>query len=124
VEAEVEIEVDLDSEVLADFRPDADERRTSLLQLMPLDAWAKLEARKPAAADDDRQDDLRDLIDGLDLPTEVAAISYAGGCRIRRVRVAAARTATKGRTSAGGSRPVIVSKRALNEARSDRHADN
>src|SRR5262249_21395865 len=91
VEAEGEIEVDLDSDVLADFHPDADERRSSLLRLMPLNEWAKFESRKPAPADEDRQDDLRELIDGLDLPTEVAAISYAGGCRIRRVRVPAAR---------------------------------
>src|SRR5262249_42900779 len=100
------------------------ERRSSLLRLMPLNEWAKFESRKPAPADEDRRDDLRELIDGLDLPTEVAAISYAGGCRIRRVRVPAARTATKGSTGARGSRPVIVSKRALNEARNDRHADN
>jgi len=62
--------------------------------------------------------DLHDLIDGLDVPTEVAAVTYGGGCRIRRVRVPAPRTEPRGRTSRS-SRPVIVSKRALDEARSE-----
>jgi hypothetical protein len=89
---------------------------------MPLGVWAKVEPRKPAA-DADGQDDLRDLIDGLDLPTEVAAISYADGCRIRRVRVpAAAAPKTRG---ARNSRPVILSKRALDEVRrNETHPDN
>jgi hypothetical protein len=87
---------------------------------MPLGVWAKIEPRKTDGDAGDRQDDLRDLMNGLDLPTDVAAISYAGGCRIRRVRVPAARTVSKGRgAGAGSSRPVILSKRALNEARED-----
>jgi len=92
--------------------------------LMPLGVWAKVEPRKNDAGNGDRHDDLRDLIEGLDLPTEVAAIAYAGGCRIRRVRVPAARTAAKGGSGGRNSRPVIVSKRALNEARDNTHADN
>ena len=119
VEAEVEYEVDLDSDQFSDFRPEAEERRSSLLQLMPLGVWAKVEPRQTLSDNGDREDDLRHLMDGLDLPTDVAAMSYAGGCRIRRVRVPAARTAPRGRTGGSGSRPVILSKRALNQARDD-----
>ena len=92
---------------------------------MPLGVWAKVESRKPEGENGNHHDDLRDLINGLDLPTDVAAIAYAGGCRIRRVRVPAVRTAAKGRGGgARSSRPVILSKRALNQVRDDSHADN
>jgi len=116
-EADVEYEVDLNRDPFSDFRPDAEERRRSLLQLMPVGDWAKVENRKPKA-NGLPDDDLHDLINGLDMPTEVAAVTYGGGCRIRRVRVPAPRNEPRGRASRS-SRPVIVSKRALDEARSD-----
>ncbi|MFL6248296.1 MAG: hypothetical protein ACJ74H_19890, partial [Thermoanaerobaculia bacterium] len=116
--ADVEYELDLDSDAFSDFRPDAEERRGSLLQLIPLSDWAKVDGAKSKSKASSSDSELHDLIDGLDLPTEVAAVTYGGGCRIRRVRVPAPRTAPRGRTT-GASRPVILSKRALDEARSE-----
>jgi len=88
-----------------------------LLQLMPLAVWAKIEPRHASADAPPQENDLHDLIEGLAVPPNVAAISYAGGCRIRRVRVPAARTAPK--KGARGARPVILSKRALDAVRSE-----
>jgi hypothetical protein len=116
VAADVEYEVDLNTDPFSDFRPDGQGRR-SLLQLMPLGDWAKVKNGKSRSTSLSAADnDLYEMIDGLDLPTEVAAVTYGGGCRIRRVRVPAPRTG--GRT-ARTSRPVIVSKRALDEVRSE-----
>jgi hypothetical protein len=56
---------------------------------------------------------LRDLMDDLALPPHVAGVTYAQGCRIRRVRVPALPDSARGKTT----RPVILSKRALQEAR-------
>jgi len=69
------------------------------------------------------ENELHDLIDGLDLPSEVAAVTYGGGCRIRRVRVPAPRTTAPRARGASGSRPVILSKRALNEVRSETQSE-
>ena len=117
VEAEIEYEVDLDSDRFADFRPEVEERRQSLLQLMPLTVWAKVEPRRPSTDSEAPGDDLHGLMAGLALPPNVAAITYGGGCRIRRVRVPpASAPRAKG---ARGSRPVILSKRALDEVREE-----
>jgi hypothetical protein len=63
----------------------------------------------PASA----RDELRELMKGLSVPQHVAGVTYAGGCRIRRVRIAAsAEGKEKGSKSA-----VILSRRALAEAR-------
>ena len=51
---------------------------------------------------------------GWTLPPHVAGVTYARGCRIRRVRVPAIEGARRER----GAKPLIVSKRALDEARS------
>ena len=83
---------------------------------MPLSLWARRE--ESAAADRDapapaarNADELRELIEGLALPPNVAGVSYARGCRIRRVRVAASGAPPRAKG------PVIVSKRALDEIR-------
>jgi hypothetical protein len=51
-------------------------------------------------------------MEGLSLPPQVAAVSYARGCRIRRVRVPAS-TAPRPQ----GAPPIILSKRALDQVR-------
>jgi hypothetical protein len=90
---------------------------------MPLTDWAKRDVPKKQI-NGSTESDLRDLIDGLDLPTEVAAVTYGGGCRIRRVRVPAPRTpAARGARVARSSRPVILSKRALDEVRTDTQSE-
>jgi hypothetical protein len=81
---------------------------------MPLSEWATLQQRRPPSDTASREDDLRHLMEGLALPEHVAGVGYASGCRIRRVRVPAARSAPR----KGTARPVIVSKRALEEVRS------
>jgi len=47
------------------------------------------------------------------VPAHVAGVTYASGCRIRRVRVPAARPVPRGRNA----KTLIVSKRALDEVR-------
>ena len=86
---------------------------------MPLQEWAKFEPPKKSSNGSKPDNDLHDLIDGLDLPTEVAAVTYGGGCRIRRVRVPAPRTTAPRTGGARNSRPVILSKRALDAVRSE-----
>jgi hypothetical protein len=73
--------------------------------------WAPREAPAKSAQSVSPGDPLRDLIAGLSLP-HVAGVRYASGCRIRRVRVPVAAP-----PRARGARPVIVSRRALDEAR-------
>jgi hypothetical protein len=90
---------------------------------MPLNLWARFESTKKAAADatPESHSDLQDLIAGLSVPTQVAVISYPRGCRIRRVRVRAARTPAR----EGKRQAVIVSRRALEASRAadEAHAD-
>jgi dTMP kinase len=113
-EAELEVEIDLDRDPFADFRPEAEEQRHSLLRLMPLTNWATpQQGRRGAQAQSARHDDLHELMEGLALPAHVAAVTYASGCRIRRVRVPAVRATPR----KGPARPVILSKRALEEVR-------
>jgi hypothetical protein len=84
---------------------------------MPLASWARTElpGNGNTEAEPQTPDDLRELMAGWTLPPHIAGISYARGCRIRRVRVPAAEGAKK---KERGARPVIVSRRALDEARS------
>jgi hypothetical protein len=51
----------------------------------------------------------------LAVPAHVAGVSYGRGCRIRRVRVPGGKERRAGDTSG----PVILSKRALDEQRSE-----
>jgi hypothetical protein len=98
------------TDAFADFRIEADERRRSLLSLLPMAFWAPREAPKKSAQAAEA-DTLRDLIAGLSLP-HVAGVRYATGCRIRRVRVP-----VEAPPRARGTRPVIVSRRVLDDAR-------
>ena len=69
-------------------------------------------ASKPAETP---ADEIRELMAGLSVPPQVAGVTYGRGCRIRRVRVPAS---TAPRVQ-GGARPLILSKRALNQARAE-----
>jgi hypothetical protein len=57
--------------------------------------------------------ELRDLMAGLALPPHVAGVTYARGCRIRRVRV----PALSGSSRTKSSHPIILSRRALEDSR-------
>jgi hypothetical protein len=83
---------------------------------MPLSAWARLEPSRTAPSASKATDDLRDLFAGLSLPPQIAAITYPRGCRIRRVRVRALEGVV---LPAGDRRPLIVSRRALEESRAE-----
>ena len=108
----------------AEFRIGPNET-PSLLRLMPLAFWARREStaaerRLPASgltvappAAETPADELRDLMAGLSLPAQVAGVSYARGCRIRRVRVPASAAIPRNQ----GAAPVILSKRALEQVR-------
>ena len=83
---------------------------------MPIAVWAKSEHSKPTKDEQTAAvDDLRELMAGLAVPEHVAGVTYARGCRIRRVRVPASDQKASGRTA---KQPLIVSRRALDEARS------
>jgi hypothetical protein len=68
----------------------------------------------PQESDQQQPDDLRELMNGWKLPPHISGVALPRGCRIRRVRVPAAPGVQKER----GARPLIVSRRALDEARS------
>ena len=117
-EDDAEIEIDLDHDPFADFRGD-EARESPLLKLMPVTAWARTDDRKrPPSAPSGTTDEFNGLISGLLIPSHVAAVTYPRGCRIRRVRVPAPRPAARSRIP----RPVILSKRALQEARNDQQS--
>lgn len=94
-----------------------------LLELMPVNAWARPSATRAAPARETAdagvplttEQELRALMAGLALPAPVAAVGYARGCRIRRVRVPALVEPALPTAS-----PVIVSRRALAEMRTSR----
>lgn len=92
----------------------------SAARLAPLAMWARTEAAAPPVAksappEEPRtiSDELRNLMSALAVPPNVAGVSYAHGCRIRRVRVPGGKDRRRGETPG----PVILSKRALEEAR-------
>jgi hypothetical protein len=100
-------------DAFAEFRDDPVERPRGAVRLVPLALWARFD-RTDASAQETERDELRELMKGLSVPPHVASVSYARGCRIRRVRVPASAQAAKGK---GPSGPVILSRRALDEAR-------
>jgi hypothetical protein len=75
----------------------------SARRLPPLAMWARVPAQagqsRPAAPDASRPFDVAELLNMLRVPVPVATISYARGCRVRRVcvapEVAAAETASR-----------------------------
>lgn len=79
-----------------------------------LASWARAEKR--ARDEAQASDDLRVLLTSLAVPSAIVSVGYGRGCRIRRVRVPAAREPQE--TEAVGA--VIVSKRLLNEQRGQR----
>lgn len=84
-----------------------------MTRLGALATWARSEGvRRDAGAGGD---ELRGLLTGLAVPPAVVAVGYGRGCRIRRVRVPAAREPHDAEAEAAG--PVIVSKRVLRELR-------
>ena len=115
---DVEFEIDLDRDPFADFRTEG-QGEGGLLKLMPVTAWARTaESKRQPSADSARTDDVHQLISGLSIPTHVASVAYPRGCRIRRVRVPAPRPAPRSRLT----RPLILSKRALADARNDQQS--
>jgi hypothetical protein len=103
-------------DAFAEFRDDPVERPRGAVRLVPLAVWARLDKPVSSAPDTER-DELRELLKGLSIPQHVASVSYARGCRIRRVRVPANPQAMKGLKGRGATGPVILSRRALDEAR-------
>jgi hypothetical protein len=86
-------------------------------RLGPLARWARVEPRKPKETPV-VADDIRALMAALSVPDSVAWVSYARGCRIRRVRVPPPADGDSG-DSLGA---VILSRRALAEQREKRPA--
>jgi hypothetical protein len=102
----------------AEFREEYDHVVPEVFRHMPLAAWARTESWKPAAAEGQEakqvgRDELRDLFAGLRLPPQVAHVTYARGCRIRRVRV----PGSQAPAPRGTQQTVILSRRALEDAR-------
>jgi hypothetical protein len=83
-------------------------------RLGALAGWARAESRRRDAAHEG--DDLRALLRALAVPMGVVAVGYGRGCRIRRVRVPAAREPQE--SEAVGA--VILSRSALAEQRNRR----
>ncbi len=104
------------SDGFAEFREEYDHVVPPLFRHMPLAGWARTESWKKAAepAEQRERDEVREWMASLALPPNVAGVTYARGCRIRRVRVPGSGATGK----RGGQQTVIVSRRALEEVRS------
>jgi hypothetical protein len=94
----------------------------TVLRLTPLAIWARAEgapdpknAAAPPVEPKTATDELRSLMATLAVPAHVAGVSYGRGCRIRRVRVPGGKERRGGDTPG----PVILSRRALEEQRSE-----
>ena len=86
-------------------------------RLGPLAGWARAETPRKAKPEAVTADDVRALMSSLAVPPAVASVTYARGCRIRRVRVPAA--AEHDSQSFG---TVILSRRILAEQRERRQS--
>lgn len=86
-------------------------------RLGALASWARSESRERNPAEG--TDYLRGLLTGLAVPSAVVAVGYGRGCRIRRVRVPAAREPREP-NDAESVGAVILSKRLLAEQRERR----
>lgn len=100
-------------DAFAEFRLEAVEQPIGTVRLVPLAVWARVEQPRAAAPAAPVRDELRELMKGLSIPLQVAGITYARGCRIRRVRVPALPASAR----KGTKEPVILSRRALEEIR-------
>ena len=69
-----------------------------------------------ATAQEQERDELRELMAALTLSPQVAGVTYPRGCRIRRVRVTGAKPDPR------ADQTVILSRRALEEARNETRA--
>jgi hypothetical protein len=100
----------------AEFREEYDHVVPEVFRHMPVDAWTRTESwRKKddaVTAQEQERDEFRELMAALTLSPQVAGVSYPRGCRIRRVRV------TGPKPDPRGEQTLIVSRRALEEARS------
>ena len=97
----------------AAFREGNDDA-SGVLRLMPLAPWARSEVRPTRESQTAvPRNNLEELIARLSIPPQIAVIAYPRGCRIRRVRVRAPAAPQPLRSA----QPVIVSARALREAR-------
>ena len=77
-------------------------------------AWARSsEAPRAAKGAPVTSDDVRALISSLAVPAAVASVSYATGCRIRRVRVPVSPDADGG----DGTAAALLSRRSPAEQR-------
>lgn len=81
--------------------------------LGPLAAWVRFDRVAAAPAVRTTSDELRALMERLSLPLPVASVTYARGCRIRRVRVQGG----KSRKTSERTGPVILSKKLLDDQR-------
>lgn len=112
---EAELATKVPEDAFADFREENDGER-GIFRLMPLAMWARRELPPQPAPEPVSNGELHDLLAHFALPPHVAGVTYARGCRIRRVRVPA--LSAPSRTHA--THPVILSKRALDEMRAGR----
>ncbi len=88
---------------------------------MPVTDWAKLERRKNQEEDTPQEEYAR-FFSSLSVPPHVAAVTYPRGCRIRRVRVRALEQPVEA-AAERTRKPLIVSRRALQETRNQPQAD-
>jgi hypothetical protein len=85
--------------------------------------WARAEIEQhpkrgaaiDAAPERSVNDELRDLMSRLAVPSNIVGVTYARGCRIRRVRVPPGKPKLP-----RNAKTVILSRRALDEARTSR----
>ncbi len=98
----------------AEFRDGYDESRSGVLRLAPLAMWARAE-RPAAPTEGPSRDDFQEIMSRLAMPPQVAGVHYPRGCRIRRVRVPASGAAPK-----KYAKPLIVSRKALDERNAGR----